>query len=110
MRPHARLEQLVHATVWHLSAPSSEAVQLETQLLVGEQRLPCVFSIRIGCNQRQRGAVVAGDPGSTLRVQHIRLAAQPQHEPLTLHEGDKQHGVPGKLPAAARTQFENGLE
>src|SRR5205823_4022121 len=91
-------------------APSSEAMELETQLLGGEQGLSRVFGNRIGRDQRQRGAVVAGDPGGALRVQHVRLVAQPQHEPFTLHEGDAQHGVLGELPTAVRTEFENGLE
>ena len=75
VRPNARLEQLVHATVWQPSLPSGEAMQLKTQLLGGEQGLSCVFGIRIGRDQSQRGEVVAGDPGGALCVQHVRFVA-----------------------------------
>jgi len=34
--PNLLLEQLVHATLWQLSAASSEAMQLEMLLLGGE--------------------------------------------------------------------------
>src|SRR5712664_3550593 len=104
------LEQLMDATVWQLSARSGEAMKLEVQLLGGEQALSRVLGIWIGRHQQQRGEVVAGDPGDALRVQHVRLVAQPQHKPLTLDEGGAHSGVLGEFPTATRTQFENGLE
>src|SRR5262245_35744023 len=109
MRPRSFLEQLVGAAVGQISTPSVEAIELETQLLGGEQALSCVLDIRIGRDQRQRGEVVAGDPGGALCVQHVRLVTQPEPETVTLHEVDAQYGRVGEL-SGAPIQCEHGLE
>src|SRR5207302_8805987 len=76
--PSSLLEQLVDPAVWQLSARSGEAVQLETQLLGGEQGLSPVLSIWIGRDGRQRGEVIGGDRGGADRAEHGRRVAQPQ--------------------------------
>ena len=86
--PSSLLEQLVDATVWQLSAPSSKTMQLEMQLLGGEQTCLRVLGVGIGRHQQQRREVVAIDPGGAARVEHLGPVPQPQHEPLTLREGD----------------------
>jgi hypothetical protein len=52
--PNALLEELVDPAVWQLSVRSSEAMQLEAQLLGREQTLSRVFGIWIGRDERQR--------------------------------------------------------
>src|SRR5205809_497866 len=59
----------------------------DIQSLAGEQALPLVLGIWIGGDQRERGEVIAGDPGDTVRVEHVRPVPQP-HEPVMLHEAD----------------------
>src|SRR5439155_14982905 len=82
--PSSFLEHLVGAAGGQISTPSGEAMKLEAQLLAGEQAPSRVLGIWIGRDQRQRGEVVAGDPGGALRVQHVRPVAQPQREPVVV--------------------------
>ena len=49
--------------VRQLPARSGQPVELEAELLGGEQALPPVLGVRVGGDQRERGEVVAGDPG-----------------------------------------------
>ena len=51
--------------------------------------------------------MVAGDAGGTLRVQHVLLITKPQHEPVTLHEGDTQYDVLGDFLITVSTQLDN---
>src|SRR5215471_4217850 len=69
-----------------------------------------MFGPWIGRDRRKRGAVVAGDSRGTLRVQQVLLVTQPQHEPVTLHEGDAQHSVIGDFLITVRTQLEHRLK
>src|SRR5437867_332700 len=85
------------------------ALKLDMQFLAGEQALPLVLGIWIGGDQRERGEVIAGDPGDTVRVEHVRPVPQP-HEPVMLQEADPQHGVLSELPAVLGRHIEHGLE
>src|SRR5438105_15086353 len=85
--PNSLLEQLVDPAVWQLSARSGEAVQLETQLLGGEQGLSRVSGIWIGRDGRQRGEVIAGDPGGAVRGGHVRLVTQPAQGAVRFRRG-----------------------
>ena len=84
-------------------------MKLDMQFLAGEQALPLVLGIWIGGDQRERGEVIAGDPGDTVRVEHVRPVPQP-HEPVMLQEADPQHGVLSELPAVLGRHIEHGLE
>ena len=63
VRPHPLLEQLVEPPVRQLAARAGQPVELERELLGGQQALPVVRGVRLGGDQRERGEVVAGDPG-----------------------------------------------
>ena len=78
--PHPLLEQLVEPAVRQLPARPGEPFELEVELLGGEQALPPVLGIRIGGDQRERGEVIAGDPGGVVGVERVGPVAQPQHE------------------------------
>ena len=52
-----------------------------------------MLGVRIGGDQRERGEVVAGDPGGAVGVEHVGPVAQPQHEPVA---------VRARVPPAAR--------
>src|SRR5215470_17659183 len=71
-----------------------------------------MFGLWIGRDRRKRGAVVAGDSGGTLRVQQVLPVTKPQHEPVTLHEGDAQHAAIGDflITVTVRTQLEHRLK
>src|SRR5438094_1919072 len=97
--PNSLLEQLVDPAVWQLPARSGEAIELEMQFLGGEQTLPLVLGIWIGGDERERGEVIAGDPGSAPRVEHVGPVPQPQHDPVTFQDTDPQYGVVGELAA-----------
>ena len=107
--PSALLEELVGAAVRQHSAWSGEAMKLVVQLLGGEQRCSRVLGVGIGRHQRQRGEVVAGDPGGAGRAEYLGPILQPQHESVTLHEGDPQDGALREL-AAARRHSEHRLK
>ena len=102
------LEQLVHPAVRQLPAGPGEPFELEVELLGGEQALAPVLGIRIGGDQRERGEVVAGDPGGAVGVEHVGPVPQPQ--PAAVPGGSHpQHGVLGELAAGAG-RIEDGLE
>ena len=84
-------------------------MKLAVQLLGGEQRCPRVLGLGIGRHQRERGDVVAGDPGGAGRVEYLGPVPQPQLEPVTLHEADPQGGALSEF-AAARRRIEHRLE
>ena len=67
VRPHPLLEQLVDPAVRQLPARPGEPLDLEVQFLGGQQALPPVLGIRVGGDQRERGEVIAGDPGGAVR-------------------------------------------
>ena len=60
--PDPLLEQLVEPAVRQLATGPGEPLQLEPQLLGGQQALPAVLGVGIRGDQRERGQVVAGDP------------------------------------------------
>ena len=85
-------------------------MELEVQLLGGQQALALVTGIWIGGDQRERGEVIAGDPGGALRVEHVGPVPQPQHDPVTFHESEPQDGVRGELAVSVGHRIEHGLE
>src|SRR5439155_6279800 len=108
--PSSFLEQLVGAAVGQISTPSGEAMKLEAQLLAGEQAPSRVLGIWIGRDQRQRGEVVAGDPGGAVRVKHVNPVPESQHEPVMFPDADPQYGFLGELAAVVARCVEHGLE
>ena len=69
-----------------------------------------MLGVRVGGHQRQRGEVVAGDPGGGVGVEHVGPVPQPQPEPAVAPaESDRQHGVLGEVAAVAG-RVEHGLE
>ena len=84
VRAHPLLEQLVEPPVGQLPARPGQPVELEAQLLGRQQALPPVLGVRVGGDQRERGEVVAGDPGGGLGVQHVGAVAQPQRGPPSI--------------------------
>src|SRR5439155_13387724 len=108
--PSSFLEQLVGAAVGQISTPSGEAIKLEAQLLAGEQAPSRVLGIWIGRDQRQRGEVVAGDPGGAVRVKHVNPVPESQHEPVMFPDADPQYGFLGELAAVVARCVEHGLE
>ena len=51
-------------------------------------------SLRVGGDQRQRGQVIARDPGRRVRVQHAGPVPQPQHQPAPVRpDPHPQHGI-----------------
>ena len=115
VRPHPLLEQLVDPAVRQLPARSGEPFELEVQFLGGEQALPPVLGIRIGGDQRERGEVIAGDPGGAVRRRARRsgtaAAARARRRPRDPHP---QHGVrpagdrPAPPPAGSNTVSNDG--
>ena len=75
---HAPLEQLVHPAIRQLPRGPGETVELEPGLVGRQQPLPPVLGVRVRDDLRERGEVVAGDPGGALGVQHVRPVPQPQ--------------------------------
>ncbi len=53
--------------------------------------------------------MIADNPGGAVRVEHVRLVTQPQHEPVMFHEADPQYGFLSELRAVARSQCEHGF-
>ena len=106
VRAHPLLEQLVDPAVGQVAVRPGEAVELEAQLLGREQALPAVLGVRVGGDQRERGEVVAGDPGGGRRVEHVGPVAQPQdRSAVAVDDPDLQRCFVG---VAARA--EDGVE
>ena len=105
MRRHPLLEQLVEAAIRQLPARPCQPVQLEPQLLVGQQGLPVVVRVRVGRDQRQRGVVIAGDPGGGRGVKHLGPVPQPQRGPAVLvHHPDPQYRAAGQVAVPGRVE------
>ena len=70
-----------------------------------------MLGVRVGGDQRERGEVVAGDPGGGVGVEHVGPVAQPQHAPAVraARRPTQQHGVLGEVAAVAG-RVEHGLE
>ena len=69
-----------------------------------------MFGSWIVGDQRERGEVIAGDPGGAVCVEHVRSVPQPQHEFVMFQEADPQHDFISRLAAVVRRHFEHGLE
>ena len=108
--PHTLLEQLVHAAVGQHPVRPVETLELEPELVLGEQALPPVVRVRVGGDQRQRGEVVPGDPGGGLGVEHVGPVAEPEAE-LRRRAGhpDRQDDVVVEVALGA-PGVEEGLE
>src|SRR5439155_18491326 len=89
----ALLEQLVDSAVWQRPVRAGETIELEMQLLAGEQALPRVLGIRVGGGPRERCDVIAGDPHGALRVQHVRSVAQPDYDAVPFRDADPEDGA-----------------
>ncbi len=81
MRPYPLLEQFVRPCVRQRTAWPGQPLQLLAHLVGRQQALPCVLGVHVGRQQPKGRQVVAGDPGRTRSVQHVRAVAQPQPEP-----------------------------
>jgi hypothetical protein len=86
VRRHLLLEQLVKPAVRQLPARPGEPFDLAVEFLGVQQALPLVLGVRAGRDQRERGEVIAGDPGRAIRVEHVGPVPQPQHEAAALRQ------------------------
>ena len=69
-----------------------------------------MLGVRVGGHQRERGEVVAGDPGGGLRVEHVGAVPQPQREPAAgVASADPQHGVLGEVAVPGRVDGSNSV-
>ena len=107
---HPLLEQLMGPAVGQLAVPSGQPFELETELLGGQQGLPAGLGLQIRGDQRQRGEVVAGDPGGAAGVHGLGPVLQPQHEPAPVgRDSHPQHDLAGELAVVTR-RIKHGLE
>ena len=103
VHPDPLLEQLVHPPVRALPVRSGQPVELEAELGRAQQGLPPVLGLRVGGDQRQRGEVIAGDPGRRVRVERLGPVPQPQREPAPVRpDAHPQHGARRQRALAAQ--------
>jgi hypothetical protein len=110
MRPRPLLKQLVRPGVRQQTPPPRQTFELKVKFLCGQQALPSMFGIRIGGHQLQRREVIAGDPGSAVRIKHLGLVPQSQYRLVaSLRNPEPQHGVLAEV-AVPTSRVENSLK